>query len=379
MSDLSDDEKSLRWRMILGDDSGLGEPEQQEWQEMDDVLDFLYSQEYDENRNVRKETEGRQGGSEESELTVPKWINKVHELFPQETIERLEKDAIDRYNMTDIVTNPEVLKRAQPNITLLKAVLRTKHMMNREVLDIAKDMVRKVIQELMDKLARPVESAFLGQINKSKRSFIKVSKNFDAKRTINQNLKNYDPQTGKIYIQEPWFSSRTHAKTDKWQIIILVDESASMLDSVIYSAVTASIFFGLKTIKTNLCLFDTEVVDVSADCQDPVETIMKVQMGGGTDIAKAVQYAEQLIENPSRTIVILISDLYEGGNVNQLLRSVKKMVEAGVTFLGLAALDDKAIPDFDKGVAQALVNLGAHVGAMTPGELAEWVAEKVKR
>ena len=363
--------------MILGEDSGL-DCGGGEWQEIDEVLDFLYSQEYGEDRNVRKKGGERAGGSEGSQLNVPEWINKVHKLFPKETIERLEKDAIDRYKMTDIVTNPDVLKRAEPNMTLLKAVLQTKHMMNKEVLAIAREMVREVVRKLMEQLSRPVISAFLGKINKSRRSFIKVAKNFDAHKTIRRNLKNYDPNMGKIIIQDPYFSSRTHSQNDKWQIIILVDESGSMLDSVIYSAVTASIFFGLKSIKTHLCLFDTEVVDVSTDCQDPVETIMKVQLGGGTDIAKAVQYADQLVENPTRTIVVLITDFFEGGNVNHLFRTVKKMCESGVTFLGLAALDDTATPYYDKQVAQTLVNLGAHVGAMTPGELAQWVADKVK-
>jgi Mg-chelatase subunit ChlD len=151
-----------------------------------------------------------------------------------------------------------------------------------------------------------------------------------------------------------------------------------MLDSVIHAAVTAAIFFGLKQVRTHLCLFDTSIVDVTEDCSDPVETIMKVQLGGGTDIGKALAYAATLVENPRNTIVILITDFFEGAPVQQLLTTTKNLIESGVTLLGLAALDEQAKPNYDRDIAQQMVNLGASVGAMTPGELAEWVAQKIR-
>jgi hypothetical protein len=151
-----------------------------------------------------------------------------------------------------------------------------------------------------------------------------------------------------------------------------------MLNSVIHTAVTASIFWHLKSVRTHLVLFDTSVVDVTADCVDPVETLMKVQLGGGTDIGQAMSYAATLVENPRRTIVILITDFYEGAPLHRLYSVTRSLVESGVTLLGLAALDEQANPDYDKNVASQMVNLGAHVAAMTPGELAQWVAEKVR-
>jgi Mg-chelatase subunit ChlD len=151
-----------------------------------------------------------------------------------------------------------------------------------------------------------------------------------------------------------------------------------MADSVIHSAVTAAIFFGLKSVRTHLCLFDTNVVDVTADCQDPVETLMKVQLGGGTDIGQALTYAAQLVDNPRRTIVVLISDFCEGAPVERLYAAVKTLMEQGVTLLGLAALDERAEPSYDHHVAERIVALGGHVAAMTPGELAEWVAHKIR-
>ncbi len=151
-----------------------------------------------------------------------------------------------------------------------------------------------------------------------------------------------------------------------------------MADSVIHAAVTAAIFFGIKTLRTHLCLFDTNVVDVTDHCNDPVETIMKVQLGGGTDIGGALAYAAGLVESPRRTIVVLISDFYEGARVDRLLAVAKGLIESGVTLLGLAALDERAEPNYDRVTAEQLVALGAHVAAMTPGELAEWVAQKVR-
>jgi Mg-chelatase subunit ChlD len=227
-------------------------------------------------------------------------------------------------------------------------------------------------------LARPVSSAFLGAVDRRKRSSFRVAKNFDAQTTIRRNLKHYDPEARKLYIHTPHFFSRIRRHTEKWQIIILVDESGSMADSVIHSAVTAAIFFGIKVLRTHLVLFDTSIVDVSADCADPVETIMKVQLGGGTDIGQAVRYAESLIDNPRRAIVVLITDFCEGAPVSILFAACKRLLEQGTLLLGLAALDAQAKPHYDHATAAHIAGLGAHIGAMTPGELATWVAEKVR-
>jgi predicted metal-dependent peptidase len=309
---------------------------------------------------------------------VPDWINAVHTLFPKKTIERLERDALERYQVEEMVTNPDLLKRARPSQTLLKAVLHTKHLMNQEVLALARDLVRKVVEELMEKLAAPVRSAFLGAIDRNRRTRLKVAKNFDARTTIHRNLKRFDPETKQLSIETPYFFSRIRRQADKWQVIILVDESGSMMDSVIHAAVTAAIFFGIKTLRTHLCIFDTQVVDVTDQCQDPVETLMKVQLGGGTDIGSALAYAAGLVDNPRRTIIVLITDFYEGAPLGRLLGVAKGLVESGVNLLGLAALDSRAEPNYDKSTAGKLVDLGAHVAAMTPGELAGWVAQKVR-
>ena len=393
---MSNDEQNrlLRWRMVLGKgaENVLGDTLDEEWQRREQTLGFLYDREYGEGRNVRGapgdgsgegagkgvDPDSRRGGLDASQLTVPEWINHVHELFPQKTIERIEKDALERYKLEEMVTNPDLLQRAQPSESLLKAILRTKHLMNQDVLALARQLIQKVVQRLMEELASDVQNAFTGSLNRQRRSFIKVAKNFDPKTTIRRNLTNFDPERGRLIIKTPYFNSRVRRHVDKWQIIILVDESGSMLDSVMHAAVMASIFWGIKSIRTHLCIFDTAVVDLTAECQDPAEILMRVQLGGGTDIGQALNYAETLVDNPRHTIIVLITDFFEGAPHPKLLGVTRRLTESGVTLLGLAALDRRGKPTYNRALAAQMVDLGAHVAAMTPGELAAWVAEKVR-
>lgn len=366
-----------RWQLILGADASDNFPPMAGTDaQRNRLLGFLYDREYGPGRNVR--AIDRAGGLGESQLSVPDWINGVHALFPRRTIERLEKDALDRYQLEEIVTRPEILRRAQPSVTLLKAVLRTQHLMNAEVLTAARDLIRRVVQDLIEKLAREIRAPFLGTLDRRRRSFLKIAKNFDAQSTLRKNLKHYDPIRQRLIIQEPIFYSRIRRQVDRWKIIILVDQSGSMLDSVIHAAVTASIFHQLNQVKTHLVAFDTQLIDLTDAVEDPVETLMKVQLGGGTDICNALIYANGLIEDPRRTLVILVTDFFEGGPPEHLLAAAKTILDGGTHLLGLAALDRDANPNFDRQMAAQLVKLGAQVGAMTPGELAAWIAEKVR-
>ena len=376
--DLSDLPPLVRWRLVLGEsgEHGLGSPQMgADALAADAALQWLYGR--DEGL-AERDIADRQGGLGPSSLSVPDWINEVHRLFPQETIERLEQDAVERYQIHEVVTNPEVLARVEPNPVLLKAVLQTKHLMNPAVLELARQLVAKVVKQLMEQLAKEVRQVFSGSIDRRRHTPLKYSRNFDAKRTIRSNLGNVDAETGRLFIKRPFFWSRTRKHSARWQVILLVDQSGSMLDSTIHAAVTAACLWGLPAVKTHLVVFDTEVVDLTRDVTDPVEVLMKVQLGGGTDIGKAVAYAQQLIENPRRTIVACVSDFYEGGDPHRLVHTVRAMCEQGTHFLGLAALDSKANPCYDRGMGSQLAGVGAHVGAMTPGQLAEFIAEKVK-
>ena len=366
-----------RWRLLLGKaaEAQLGEGGEF-CQQADASLAWLYDRDESlKERGILTAGE-REAGSGNSILNTPDWIEKIHKLFPKETIERLEQDAVERFGIDDVVTNPEVLARVEPNQTLLKAVLKTKHLMNPEVLAMARKLVRQVVQTLMDKMRKEFRQAFSGTLDRRRRSHLKIAKNFDFKSTLKHNLKHYDGK--RLILEKPYFYARTRRHTENWQIILLVDQSGSMLDSVIHTAVTASCLWELPGMSTHLVIFDTQVVDLTQDCQDPVETLMKVQLGGGTDIGRAVDYASSLIRSPKRSIVVLLTDFYEGGHEMRLIRAVKRLSASGVSVLGLAALDSEAVPAYDRRLASKLVEQGAQVGAMTPGELAEWLAEKVR-
>jgi len=370
-----DRERRARWRLVLGEagEDALGQCMDGTGVARDRALGYLYDREVGEDRNVRR------GSLDESQLTVPDWINDVHELFPRRVVERIERDALDRYGLLEIATDVEVLRRATPNMTLLKAVLATKHLMSGEVLAEARRLIRAVVEELMRQLARPIRSPFTGALDRRRPSRHRIAANFDAKATIRRNLRNFDGARGQLVISDPLFSSRVRRHVDRWQVIVLVDQSGSMADSVIHAAVTASVFHALGTLlRTHLAVFDTNVVDLTQQCSDPVETLMKVQLGGGTDINHALCWAEGIVDQPDRTIIVLITDFGEGGSVSALMATVKRLVESGVTLLGLAALDAQAVAGYDRAIAEDFVRLGAHVGAMTPHELAEWVAEKVR-
>lgn len=374
LNDLLTTRELQRWRLILGEAAettlcGLDDNARQ----IDHALEWLYGR--DPERLQRGERSGGLGGSN---LTTPEWINSIHKLFPQQVIERLESDAVLRYGIEDVVTNLDVLERMQPSESLLRAVLHTKHLMNPEVLAAARRIVRQVVEEIMARLAKEVRQAFSGVRDRRRRSFIPLARNFDFKSTLRANLQHWHPQHGKLYIESPRFNSRIKRQSEQWQLVLLVDQSGSMVDSVIHSAVMAACLWQLPGIRTHLVAFDTSVVDLTADVADPVELLMKVQLGGGTNIASAMEYGRQLIEQPAKSVIILVSDFYEGGSSSLLTHQVKKCVQSGIKVLGLAALDSTATPCYDHDTAQTLVNVGAQIAAMTPGELASWLAENLQ-
>lgn len=377
----------VRWRLVLGEPAeedlgGLGGDAAR----MDTALEWLYGRDPEAGERDERRSGGgpgssddRRGGDGPSSLSVPDWISEIQKLFPKETIERLERDAVLKYRIEEVVTSPEVLQRVEPSAALLEAVLRTKHLMSPEVLALARQLVEKVVRQLLEKLAREVRPAFSGTVDRRRRSPLKIARNLDFRRTLHDNLKRWDPKARRLLLEKPYFFARTRRHVERWQVILLVDQSGSMVSSVIHSAVTAACLWGLPGIKTHLVAFDTAVVDLTEDVTDPVELLMKVQLGGGTDIQKAVAYAADLVEAPRRAIVVLISDFYEGGSPELLVRRVASLCAQGTKVLGLAALDEQANPSFDRDLARRLVEVGAEVGAMTPGELAAWIAEKVGR
>lgn len=370
---VADKETLNKWRLILGEFSEQQIPVSGEYKELDSVLDFLYSREYKEEQGIR---EKGYGGREESNLTVPSWIAKVRKLFPARTVEILQKQAIDKYQLKELLTDEKILRQMQPDMELLKNILAFKGSMSPQVLAVAREIIAEVVREIEKQLEHEIRQAFYGKKNPYKSTSMKSMRNFDFKKTIRRNLKNYDRERKFLIPEQLYFCSRVK-KQNEYHIIIVVDESGSMLQSVIYTAVMAGIFSKLSALKTDLIIFDTSVVDLTDYASDPVEVLMSVQLGGGTNISKALDYAATKITSPSKTIVVLVSDLYDGYDYRQMYRRVYDIVETGARMLVLPALDFNANGSYDTNAAQSMTNLGAEVAAVTPGELAQWIAKIV--
>jgi len=364
-----------RWRLILGSYAekqlgfqGDGTLENGiSCMDLEDALDFLYGREQGE--DVRRE-----GGTGASRLTAATWITRIRKLFPKETVEILERHALENYGMTELLTDKEVLQKLEPNQELLKTILQLKHLMKGDVLTEARRIVKKVAQEIAEKLNRDIRRSLLGKIDRNTNSLVPSIRNLDIKRTIRRNLKHYDEEHKRLMLEQVYFNGRTK-RYSQWRVIVAVDESGSMLDSVIHSAIMAGIFVKLPMLDTKLVIFDTQVVDLSNHLDDPVATLMSIQLGGGTYITGALEYCETLIENPHRTMVILVSDLCEGGSINGLLGVGRRIIESGSKLICLTALDMDANPVYDRHTAQKLADLGAFVGAMTPEALGDFMGK----
>jgi Mg-chelatase subunit ChlD len=395
--DLADQLALARWRLVLGrfadrclgglsgssgpcQRTGAGGQDRGRYDRMDRVLEYLYGREY-KNRGVRErkgpggeDSASGEGGSGESLLTIPEWLHDVREIFPRETVEILERHALERYGMTDLVTDEEVLRKLEPSYELLKAVLSFRHLMSPKVLEAARLVVRQVVEDLRRRLARDVRQVLRGRLSRQRRSHLKVSRNLDFQRTIRDNLKHYDVERKRLVLQSLYFCSRVERHIP-WHVIMAVDCSGSMLGSLIHSAVMAGIFHGLPTVQVSFVAFDTTAVDLTGQVEDPMEVLMSVHLGGGTDIAGALGYCETLVRSPQRTILVLVTDFFEGGSPERLIAAIKRLREAGVRVLGLAALDEPANPSYDRQMAERCVAAGAEVAALTPRRLAEWMAQ----
>lgn len=364
-----------RWRLVLGKYSSnhlTFSEDNINYADMDTLLEFLYEREYGEERGVRSDK--RAGSLNPSNLTVPQWITKIKELFPKETVEILEKHALDKYNLKELLTDKTVLEKLEPNPELLKSILQMKHLMKGEVLETAKKIVKVTAEEIAKKLEQDIKTAINGRLDRNKYGGIKSSRNIDFKRTIKHNLKNFDRELNTLVVDRVYFNKRVKP-SNPWNVIIAVDESGSMLDSVIHSAIMAGIFSKLPMLKTNLVIFDTEIVDLTEYVEDVVQTLMSIQLGGGTNISRALQYCNGLMENPHKTIVILVTDLYEGGSYGTMYARAKDIVESGARLIVLPALGIDAEPIYDRGAAEKMAALGAKVAAVTPGGLAKWIAK----
>lgn len=379
-------EQAIRWRLVLGGFAeahlgfdqiaagGGGEGGAMnddlaalltEARSVDTPLSYIYDREHE--QRAHRGGPGSGGG-----LSVPMWLNKVRSLFPREAVQVMEQDALNRYGLKELVTDPEILRRSEPTEDLLKSILQFKHLMKGDVLDAAREVVDAVIAQLRAKLETECRPALHGPIDPLGRSPMRTFRNTDWRRTILRNLKNFDQERGRLVADRIYFKHRQRKRSD-WRIIIAVDQSGSMTDSLIHSAVMAAIFAGLPSTQVHLVLWDHRLMDVTHLASDPLEVLMSCQLGGGTQMLPAMQYCAELITVPNRTIFCLLSDWYIFGEAQQCLEMAKSLTEAGVHGIGMSALDADCRPVFDERFAKQLAGCGWFVAALTPKKLAEHV------
>jgi Mg-chelatase subunit ChlD len=290
----------------------------------------------------------------------------------------MERELVQRRGIRELLDQPELLEKVEPNIELVKTLLTHKDLLQARTRVLARKIIDKVVQELRDKMKVQVETAITGALRRDRHSPRRVYRNLDVKTTLRRNLKNYDPEREQLLVERLSFFA-AERKRRPWHVIVTVDQSGSMLDSAIFSAVMASIFAELPAVRTSLVLFDTEVADLSDKVGQPVDVLLSVQLGGGTDITRALRYCQGLVREPARTILVLISDFYEGSDERDLLRQVRLLTDSGVRLVGLGALGYDARPAYNKTTARKLRKEGMDVLVCTPERLAECMAEIIRR
>lgn len=361
-----------RWRLVLGRYSERALASEAPYGKQDllleQTLDYLYGREYAERGLAR-------GASlDQSQVHAIDWLNRTRKLFPREVYQRLQSQALERYGMTGLLDDPQLLDSMEPSQSLVKTLLSLRGRMGSTTRDAVRRVIAKTVEEIMQRLQAGVCNAIVGRRNRFRSSTLRSAQNFDWRATIRSNLKHYDQTRQQLVIERPRFNARVKNNLP-WDVILCVDQSGSMTDSILYAAVLAGILAGLPAVRIRLVVFDTQVVDLTHLAHDPVEVLLTVQLGGGTDIGRAVQYCETLVSQPGRTIFALISDFCEGAPVSRLLASVRRMAGSRVTLLGLAALDDEASPVYDQAMARRLAACGMEVAALTPQHFAEWLGD----
>jgi len=371
-----DQEMLRRWRLILGryaeqsmDRAVMSDRDRL----MEQSLDYLYNREY-EGRGMMRAPAGSGGSLDASAVTAIDWLQRTRKLFPQEVFERIQHHAVDKYQMTELLKDPAVLRSLEPNQALARTLLGMRGRLSAEVRDAVQEIIRKVVDDINRRLRPQFVNALVGRRNRFRRSHVPSAQNFDPRATIAANLRHYDTASKRLVIERPIFNARVKRNLP-WDVILCVDQSGSMLDSVMYSAVVAGILASLPAVNVRLVVFDTNVVDLTHMAADPVQVLLTVQLGGGTNIGRALQYCETLVRTPHRTVVALISDFEEGAFPGPLLNSVQRLSESRVKMLGLAALDEGAQPVYDRTMAQRLAGRGMEIAALTPSHFAEWLAE----
>ncbi|MCP2046744.1 UNVERIFIED_ORG: Mg-chelatase subunit ChlD [Paenarthrobacter nicotinovorans] len=363
-----------RWRLVLGGDeadgiSHDGAPVRLSEDDMrrDQALEALYG-----------DSSLRRGGLGSSTPRVARWLGDIRGYFPSSVVQVMQADAMDRLGLRQLLLEPEMLRTVQPDINLVSTLVGLGKVIPEASRETARSVVRQVTKELEDRLRARTVQAVSGALNRSARTRRPKHRDIDWNRTIAANLKHYQPDYRTVVPERLLGHARRSTEIQR-EIILCIDQSGSMAESVVYSSVFGAVLSSLPSVNTRLVVFDTEVVDLTDELDDPVDVLFGVQLGGGTDINRALAYCQDQITKPAETILVLISDLYEGGIAEEMLRRAASIVGGGTTMIALLALSDSGHPSFDSRHAAALAGIGVPAFACTPDLFPDMMAAAIER
>ncbi|GAB4547517.1 MAG: VWA domain-containing protein [Anaerolineae bacterium] len=338
---------------------------------MDGALQSLYGD------SSSGQNADRRGGLGSSAPNVARWLGDIRHFFPTSVVQVMQKDAIERLNLRQLLFEPELVDSLVPDVHLASTILSLAQVMPTETRATARLVVDRMVQDLMRRLSSPLRQAVGGKLNRSARTKRPRFHEIDWHRTIRANLKHYQAEYRTIVPETRiGYAKRRPALRD---VILCLDQSGSMAESVVYAGVFGAVLASMPTLRTQVIAFDTAVVDLTEDLTDPVELLFGVQLGGGTDINRALTYCQNVITRPTQTILVLISDLYEGGNANEMLARAGQIVGSGVQMIALLALSDSGAPSFDKGIASHFASMGIPAFACTPDLFPGMMAAAIER
>lgn len=370
---LSDEARLRRWRLVLGSEAESscgklsGVPA-----EMDQALAALYD------ADGKGGLNDRQGGRGGSSPSVARWLGDIRKYFPSSVVQVMQHDALERLNLRDMLLQPEMLESVQPDVHLVASLISLSHVIPASTKETARLVVRKVVDALLKKLEEPMRSAVTGALDRSQRNRRPRHSEIDWNRTIRANLRHWQPDYRTI-VPEQLIGYGRKARSPQREVVLCIDQSGSMAASVVYSSIFGAVMASLPAVATKLVVFDTAIVDLTEQLDDPVELLFGVQLGGGTDINGAVGYCQSIIREPANTILVLISDLYEGGVEANLLRRAAELVASGVQFITLLALSDEGAPSYDRALAAKLAALGVPSFACTPDAFPGLMAAAIRK
>ncbi|KIQ27779.1 VWA domain-containing protein [Xanthomonas campestris] len=364
--------REQRWRLILGQeaDRSCGALPKQ-LQGIDQALAALY--EPDGVGGL-----GRRGGRGASSPNVARWLGDIRQYFPSSVVQVMQRDALQRLDLTQMLLEKEMLEQVQPDVHMVANLIGLSRVIPAQTKDTARMVVRQVVDNLLRQLEEPMRSAVTGALDRARRNRRPRLAEIDWHRTIRSNLRHWQPELRTVVPQELVGYGRK-AKKPQREVLLCIDQSGSMAASVVYSSIFGAVMASLPAVATRLVVFDTEVVDMSEQLDDPVDLLFGVQLGGGTDIHRAVSYCQSIIREPHNAILVLISDLYEGGVENNLLARARELLEAGVQFIVLLALSDEGTPSYDRALAGKLAALGVPSFACTPDAFPGLMAAAIRR